>query len=252
MKFDFSGFSAPEGFPSEVLNSPELLSYLDEVSEKQLNVYKSDFQEKLEKATRDKAIADEKVDSLGKKLKEAIEAGSGDADIDKIKAQLAKAKEESALEFRGQIDAIKAEKEGLQKELDSAKESLTETELRYYLRDGLSEYNEKYSGVTVRDGSGPSNFLIDTALKDWKKSEDGKFKAYHEDGTPMTGPDGAMTRADYFSGLRDRADTAFCFNQPKGGGASGGNGGGAGGSTSLAGDRNQRTQALKNKFPELG
>lgn len=230
MKFDLTGFQAPEGFPKDALSSPELLAYLDEVSDKQLAVHTTDFTEKMNAATTAKAIADQKTADIQAKLDEAIKAGSGDADIDKVRAQLAKQKEESALEYRAQIDAIKAENETLKKDNETTKQTLEKTELKHFLRSGLSEYNTKYEAVAIRDG-GAEDFLIDKSLGNWKKSESGEYKAYHSDGTPMTGADGPITKADYFAGLRDKPETAFCFNQPTGGGATGANGGGAGDKT---------------------
>jgi len=227
MKFDLTGFQAPEGFPKEALASPEFEAYLDEVSEKQLAVHKASYTENMTAATTAKAIADQKTADLQSKLEKAIADGSGNADIDKVRQQLAKQKEESAFEYRGQIEAMKEESDKVKKELDTTKQTLEQTELKHFLRSGLSEYNAKYEAVSIRDG-GAEDFLIEKSLGNWKKSESGEYKAYHSDGTPMTGPDGPITKADYFAALRDKADTSFCFNQPTGGGATGGNGGGAG------------------------
>jgi hypothetical protein len=224
MKFDFSGFKAPEGFPVEALNNPELNAFLDLASDKQLEVHKADYDERLNKLTRDKAISDDKLSGLQSKLDDAIKAGSGNDDIDKIKAQLSRAKEEAALEYRGQIDALKKEKDDLLAENDKTKQALSDTELRHYLRSGLSEYNAKFESVKIRDG-GAEDFLIEKAMKDWKKTQSGEYKAYNSDETPITSADGAITRADYFAGLRDKPETSFCFNQPTGGGATGGKGG---------------------------
>lgn len=227
MKIDLSLFEAPEGFPKEALNNPAFAEFIEGQATAQLNVHKADYTSQLSKLTRDKAIADEKVSDLHAKLDEAKKAGSGDADIDKIKAQLAKAKDEAALEYRGQIDAIKAEKDALYKENEATKQTLTETELKHFLRSGLAEHNDKYKALAAKSDSGAQDYLIEKALKDWKKGEDGKYKAYNSDGTPMTSAEGAISKADYFADLRGRPETAFCFNQPTGGGATGGSGGGA-------------------------
>tara|TARA_R110002096_G_scaffold327284_7_gene521293 strand:+ start:4278 stop:5051 length:774 start_codon:yes stop_codon:yes gene_type:complete len=228
MKFDLSGFTAPEGFPAEALENPELLAYISDIGDKQLAVHTSDHAEKMESATTAKAIAEQKIDDIQVKLNTAIAAGTGDADIDKLRSQLAKQKEESALEYRGQIDAIKAENDTLKKDGETTKQRLEQTELKHFLSSGLSEYNEKYPAVDIRAGGGAGDFLIEKSLASWKKSESGKYKAYHDDGTPMTGAEGPITRADFFAALRDKAETSFCYNQPSGGGATGGSGGGAG------------------------
>ena len=228
MSIDFAQFERPESISAEVLQNTDLLSFINSSIDKQVAASSSSYEERLTKGRTDKAIADQKVEDLRTKLDEAVRQSTGNVDIDKLRAQLAKAKDDSAAEYKAQLDAMRGELEKSNETATGLNQKIENAEKVSFLRDSINEYNAKYPSVKTVDGG--EKYLIEQGLKSWKKAEGGDFRAYDGD-KPLTSGSGFMTGAEYIATLRDSSDTSIFFNQPNGSGASGGKGSGAGDKT---------------------
>jgi len=218
MPIDFTSFKRPDTIPQEALESPELIRFINESIDRQVEATASTARDQAEKAVRDKAIADQKVEDLRKRLDDAQTGGSGNDAIDKLKAQLSKAKEEAAQEYKAQLDSIKSDN-------DSLKAKLDETELSNYMRTQIQEYNAKYPQLKAVDGA--EKYLVEEGKRAFKKTESGEFRAFDGD-KPLTSASGFMTGVEFLSNLRDNPSTRIFFGQTQGSGATGSGASGAG------------------------
>lgn len=248
MPIDFSKFEAPEGVTPEVLANPQLIKYINDSIDKEKTAAVSLIDAKRNEAVTAKAISDQKIEDLQKKLEDASANPASDNDeVQKLRTQLKNAKEEATVEANAKLDALTKQLEDQKGATTQLEQKLDDEQLTSYLRDGIARYNAKFKGLAVEDGAEPH--VISAAKQFYKKTDDGSFRAF-EGEQAMTGSEGFISRVELMSKLRDEPQNAFFFKRPTGGGATGANGGGAS-QQKLAGNQKERTQALKNKFPEL-
>ena len=224
---DFTKLDKPEGLTNEMLQDANVQAFVQGLIDTQKDVVKSVSSQEIERLTKEKVIADQKVADLRGKLDAAGRDKGGDRS--------------------NEIEALQKQLQEKEQAIGGLNNKISEADVKGYLTNQLQQYNAKHAGHEVLAGA--ERHIIDAALGSFRKVEGGDIRAFKGD-EPLTGQSGFMTGVEFIQQFRDQEP--FFFSKPSGSGANGGDKSGGGHKTITRADFEAMPHAKRMEVAKSG